>query len=86
MLGTQVEGRDLARKAMAVLDKMDPPKRVALLLHAQGHTVSEIAEICGEPRGTILARLSRGRAELSLRLAEAGVVVESFRASTEERS
>jgi RNA polymerase sigma-70 factor (ECF subfamily) len=86
MIGTQVEGRDLARKVMRLLDRMDPPKRLALLLQAQGHSVSEIAEICGEPRGTILARLSRSRAELSLRMADAGLGVTPMPVIMEDRS
>ena len=81
----QVEGRDLARKVMAILDQMDPAKKLALLLQAQGYTVAEIAAVRGEPRGTILARLSRSRAELSLRMAEAGLVAEPTSASMEDR-
>jgi len=76
-----VEGRDLARKVMGILNRMDPAKRLALLLQAQGYTVAEIATIADEPRGTILARLSRSRAELSLRMAEAGLVERSIPAS-----
>lgn len=82
----QVEGRDMARRVMAILDQMDSAKRVALLLQAEGYTASEIAEVTGEPRGTILARLSRGRAELSLRMAQAGLVAREFPASMEDRS
>jgi RNA polymerase sigma-70 factor (ECF subfamily) len=81
-----VEGRDLARKVLAILDRMDPPKKLALLLQAEGYTVAEIAEVSGEPRGTILARLSRSRAELSLRMIEAGLVVEAIPTSVEERT
>jgi RNA polymerase sigma-70 factor (ECF subfamily) len=80
------EGRDLARRVLDLLDQMDPPKKVALLLFAEGYTVSEIAEVSREPRGTILARLSRGRAELSLRMAEAGLVTDAVAASMEDRS
>jgi RNA polymerase sigma-70 factor (ECF subfamily) len=86
MFGSELEGRDLARKVMVVLDRMDPAKKLALLLQAQGYTVGEIAEICAEPRGTILARLSRGRAELSLRLAEAGLATDALPARMEDRS
>jgi RNA polymerase sigma-70 factor (ECF subfamily) len=82
----QVEGRDLARKVMLLLDQMDPAKKLALLLQAQGYTVAEIAEISDEPRGTILARLSRSRAELSLRMAEAGLVAEATPTVVEDRS
>lgn len=40
-------------------------KRTALLLfEVEGFSVQQIAEVTGEPRGTILARLSRTRAEL----------------------
>jgi RNA polymerase sigma-70 factor (ECF subfamily) len=82
----RVEGRDLARKVMSVLDRMEPAKKVALLLQAEGYTAAEIAEICGEPRGTILARLSRSRAELSLRMAEAGISTAAMPAGMEDRS
>ena len=82
----QVEGRDLARKVIGILDQMDPSKKLALLLQAEGYSVAEIAEISDEPRGTILARLSRSRAELSLRMAEAGLVTQENLASMEEHS
>jgi RNA polymerase sigma-70 factor, ECF subfamily len=85
-LGPRVEGRDLARKVMMILDGMESAKKVALLLQAEGYTAAEIADICGEPRGTILARLSRSRAELSLRMAEAGLVIEAPAAPLEDRS
>jgi RNA polymerase sigma-70 factor (ECF subfamily) len=81
-----MEGRDLVRRVLAVLGQMDPAKRVALLLYAEGYTAAEIAEISGEPRGTILARLSRSRAELSLRMAEAGLPAQAFSAGMEDRS
>ena len=82
----QVEGRDLARKVIGILDQMDPSKKLALLLQAEGYSVAEIAQISDEPRGTILARLSRSRAELSLRMVEAGLVTQENLASMEERS
>ena len=82
----QVEGRDLARKVLAILNQMEPAKKAALLLQAEGYTAAEIAEITGEPRGTILARLSRSRAELSLRMIVAGLATEAFPATMEERT
>lgn len=82
----QAECRDLARKVMGILDQMDPSKKLALLLQAEGYSVAEIAEISDEPRGTILARLSRSRAELSLRMSEAGLVTRENAASMEEHS
>jgi RNA polymerase sigma-70 factor (ECF subfamily) len=69
----QLEGRDLSRRVMAILDTMDAAKRMALLLAAEGYSVAEIAECSGEPRGTILARLSRARIELGERIAAAGL-------------
>jgi RNA polymerase sigma-70 factor, ECF subfamily len=84
--GSRVEGRDLARKVIAILNEMDPPKRLALLLSAEGYSVTEIAEISSEPRGTILARLSRGRAELSLRMAAAGLTAKDAPWGMEEKS
>jgi RNA polymerase sigma-70 factor, ECF subfamily len=85
-LEPHVEGRDLARRVLVVMGQMDSAKRAALLLFAEGYSVAEIGEISGEPRGTILARLSRGRAELSLRMAEAGLVAETPAVSLEDRS
>jgi RNA polymerase sigma-70 factor, ECF subfamily len=82
----QVEGRDMARKVLAILGQMDPAKKLAILLQAEGYSVAEIAEVTGEPRGTILARLSRSRAELSLRMVEAGLVTQSASARMEDRS
>jgi DNA-directed RNA polymerase specialized sigma24 family protein len=65
---------------------MEPSKKHALLLQAEGYSVAEIAEICEEPRGTILARLSRSRAELSLRMTKAGLITEELPSSMEDRS
>jgi RNA polymerase sigma-70 factor (ECF subfamily) len=80
----RMEGRDLVRKVLGVLGQMDPAKRAALLLHAEGYTVAEIAEVSGEPRGTILARLSRSRAELSLRMADSGLIPRASSAGMED--
>jgi RNA polymerase sigma-70 factor (ECF subfamily) len=65
--------RDDVRKVLELLETMEPPKRLALLLQAEGHTAAEIAGMTGEPRGTILSRLSRGKAELAALAAEAGL-------------
>jgi RNA polymerase sigma-70 factor (ECF subfamily) len=65
--------RDATRKVLALLDHMDGPKRLAILLQAEGHSVAEIAEVTGEPRGTVLARLSRARVELAERATAAGL-------------
>ena len=76
--------RDLTRKVLALLDEMQPDKRIALLLQAEGYTALEIAELTGEPRGTILSRLARGRAELAERAAAAGLAQPSEFLAAEE--
>jgi len=71
-----MESRDLARKVLAVLDSIESPKRLALLLQIEGYSVNEIAEILAVPRGTVLSRLSRARSELALRVTAAGLISE----------
>jgi RNA polymerase sigma-70 factor (ECF subfamily) len=56
--------RDLARRLLALVDRLSEEKRIAILLYAEGYTAAEIAELAGAPRATILARIARGRAEL----------------------
>lgn len=70
----QLADRDMGRRVLALLDEMEPPKKLALLLQVEGYTAAEIADMLGEPRGTILSRLARGRAELAERVAAAGLV------------
>ena len=82
----RLEGRDLSRRVMAILDTMATPKRMALLLAAEGYSMAEIAEISGEPRGTILARLSRARIELGERIAAAGLPAAARAKDVEARS
>jgi len=64
----EVEGdltrRDLARRVLALLDRLTEDKRLAILLYAEGYTAAEIGELTGAPRATVLARIARGRAEL----------------------
>ncbi len=76
--------RDLTRRVLELLDEMDPPKRLALLLQAEGHTAADIGEMLQEPRGTILSRLSRGRAELAERAVAAGLADALPRAEKKE--
>jgi len=78
-------GRDETRKVLALLESMEPAKRLALLLQAQGHSAAEIAEMTGEPRGTILSRLARARAELATRAAAAGITSASWLEEEEGR-
>jgi RNA polymerase sigma-70 factor (ECF subfamily) len=70
---TDLTQRDLARRTLALLDKLSDDTRIALLLHAEGYTAAEIAAMEKAPRGTILARLSRGRAELASLAVDAGM-------------
>ena len=67
-VGGDVEGdlarRDLARRLLAMLDRLTEDKRLAILLYAEGYTAAEIGEMTGAPRATALARIARGRAEL----------------------
>jgi muconolactone D-isomerase len=52
-----------------LLSALPEEKRTALLLfEVEGFSVQEIADITGEPRGTVLARLSRTRTELQKEL------------------
>jgi RNA polymerase sigma-70 factor (ECF subfamily) len=66
--------RETSRRILKLLDEMDPEKKATLLLFGEGHTAAEIAEILEQPRGTILSRLSRARAELAERAAAAGLM------------
>ena len=56
--------RDLARRLLAMLDRLTDEKRIAILLHAEGYTAAEIGAMTSAPRATVLARIARGRAEL----------------------
>ena len=74
---------DVADVVIAALDadavagclaQLPEPQRVCLVLvDVAGYTAREAAEILGCPRGTVLARVHRGRRRLARLLAEAGV-------------
>jgi RNA polymerase sigma-70 factor, ECF subfamily len=56
------------------LGMLPEPQRVSIvLMDVAGHTAREAAEALGCPRGTVLARVHRGRRRLAQLLAEAGV-------------
>lgn len=57
--------------AMAALQSVPEPYRAPLsLFYLQDHSYQEIAEILDIPIGTVMSRLSRGKAELRHRLTE----------------
>jgi RNA polymerase sigma-70 factor (ECF subfamily) len=61
--------RELQCQLQALIKALPEDKRTSLLLfEVEGFSVQEIADITGEPRGTVLARLSRTRAELQKEL------------------
>lgn len=70
----RVDERQDAEVLLRFVEALDPPKRVTMLLHAEGHTATEIAELLGERRGTILARIFRTRKELQEKAIEAGLL------------
>lgn len=50
---------------LAILRDLDPAKQAAFYLHhVQGLSASEISDIVGEPRATVLKRLQRTRVEV----------------------
>ena len=78
-----LESADVADVVIAGLDAQEVsrclallpvPQRVCLVLvDVAGYTAREAAEVLGCPRGTVLARVHRGRRRLAQVLAEAGV-------------
>jgi RNA polymerase sigma-70 factor (ECF subfamily) len=77
------EVRDVADVVIAGLDaqavtqclaQLPEPQRLCIvLMDVAGYTAREAAEALGCPRGTVLARVHRGRRKLAQLLAEAGV-------------
>ena len=63
-----------AEKVSRCLALLPEPQRVCIVLvDVAGYTAREAAEALGCPRGTVLARVHRGRRRLAQLLAEAGV-------------
>ncbi|MGH2654104.1 MAG: RNA polymerase sigma factor [Actinomycetota bacterium] len=67
--------REIARSVVHdALTRLPPEQRVAIaLMDLSGFTAAEVARIVGAPRGTILARVHRGRKKLA-ELLEGSVV------------
>jgi RNA polymerase sigma-70 factor (ECF subfamily) len=63
-----------AQAVSRCLTQLPEPQRVCIvLMDVAGYTARETAEVLGCPRGTVLARVHRGRRRLAGLLAEAGV-------------
>lgn len=58
----------------AALDALPPEQKLAIvLMDLVGHSASEVAAILNCPRGTVLARVHRGRRRLAALLVERGL-------------
>jgi RNA polymerase sigma-70 factor (ECF subfamily) len=63
-----------AQAVARCLALLPEPQRVCIvLMDVAGYTAREAAEALGCPRGTVLARVHRGRRRLAQLLTEAGV-------------
>jgi len=68
-----IAGLDAAEVSRC-LGRLPEPQRVCIvLMDLAGYTAKEAAETLGCPRGTVLARVHRGRRRLAQLLAETGV-------------
>ena len=66
-----VETASDSTAVMKALTQVEEPYRAALLLfYLEDHSYREIAEILGVPEGTVMSRLSRGKALLRQLLAD----------------
>jgi RNA polymerase sigma-70 factor, ECF subfamily len=63
----------------AALDELPPEQKLAIvLMDLVGHSASEVAAILSCPRGTVLARVHRGRRRLATLLVERGLGHDMF--------
>ena len=67
-LESQLRARDELEAVRRQLARMDRDRVTALLLHAMGHELTEIAALTGTSVAAAQSRLSRGRRELRARL------------------
>src|SRR5215510_874370 len=68
-----IAGLDAAEVSRCLRLLPEPQRVCIVLMDVAGYTAREAAEVLGCPRGTVLARVHRGRRKLARLLAEAGV-------------
>jgi RNA polymerase sigma-70 factor (ECF subfamily) len=68
-----IAGLDAENVARCLALLPEPQRVCIVLMDVAGYTAREAAETLGCPRGTVLARVHRGRRRLAQLLAEAGV-------------
>ena len=68
-----IAGLDAAEVSRCLGLLPEPQRACLVLMDVAGYTARETAEALGCPRGTVLARVHRGRRKLAQLLAEAGV-------------
>ena len=68
-----IAGLDARAVALCLAQLPEPQRLCIVLMDVAGYTAREAAEALGCPRGTVLARVHRGRRRLAQLLAEAGV-------------
>jgi RNA polymerase sigma-70 factor (ECF subfamily) len=68
-----IAGLDAQAVARGLALLPEPQRVCIVLMEVAGYTAAETAQVLGCPRGTVLARVHRGRRRLARLLAEAGV-------------
>jgi RNA polymerase sigma-70 factor, ECF subfamily len=68
-----IAGLDAQAVARCLAVLPEPQRACIVLMDVAGYTAREAAEVLGCPRGTVLARVHRGRRKLAQLLIEAGV-------------
>ena len=73
MADVVIAGLDARAVARCLAQLPEPQRLCIVLMDVAGYTAREAAEALGCPRGTVLARVHRGRRRLAQLLAQAGV-------------
>jgi len=68
-----IAGLDAQAVSRGLAQLPEPQRLCIVLMDVAGYTAAETAQVLGCPRGTVLARVHRGRRKLAQLLAEAGV-------------